>query len=150
MQLLRFALNYLHHRKDRYDRANYEWENKKYLKTILSASDDVAKMKWGGQWRMPTMAELEELLKNCKWDWVTRSGVQGYHVVSKINGNSIFLPASGDRVGDSIYDRGEQVELWSSSRSKSGAYYMVKAINKNLLMDSEYTYFGRSVRPVHP
>ena len=136
--------------KDRYDRANYEWENKKYLKTILSASDDVAKMKWGGQWRMPTMAELEELLKNCKWDWVTRSGVQGYHVVSKINGNSIFLPAAGDRVGDSIYDRGEQVELWSSSRSKSGAYYMVKAINKNLLMDSEYTYFGRSVRPVHP
>ena len=136
--------------KDRYDRANYEWENKKYLKTILSASDDVAKMKWGGQWRMPTMAELEELLKNCKWDWVTRSGVQGYHVVSKINGNSIFLPAAGDRVGDSIYDRGKQVELWSSSRSKSGAYYMVKAIKKNLIMDSEYTYFGRSVRPVHP
>ena len=136
--------------KNRYDRGNYEWENNKYPKTVLSASVDVANVKWGGQWRMPTMAELEELLKNCKWDWVTRSGVQGYHVVSKINGNSIFLPAAGDRVGDSIYDRGKQVELWSSSRSKSGAYYMVKAIKKNLLMDSEYTYFGRSVRPVHP
>ena len=139
--------------KDRYDRGNYEWGNNKYPKTVLSASVDVANVKWGGQWRMPTMAELEELLKNCKWDWVTRSGVQGYHVVSKINGNSIFLPAAGDRVGDSIYDRGEHVISnvgVGLYRLGDGAYYMVKAIKKNLIMDSEYTYFGRSVRPVHP
>ena len=99
---------------------------------------------------MPTREELEELLKKCNWEFVTRNGVKGYNVRSKINGNSIFLPAAGDRVGDSKYDVGEQVEIWSSSKSKNGSYYLVKAANKNLIMDSEYMYFGRSVRPVYP
>jgi hypothetical protein len=66
-------------------------------KTILDATDDVARVKWGGNWRIPTSAEISELRAKCSWTWTTN----GYKVTSKINGNSIFLPAAGYKSGTS-------------------------------------------------
>ena len=42
-------------------------------KTFLDPEDDAAHMNWGGSWRMPTKAELEELqnTNNCTWTWTT-------------------------------------------------------------------------------
>ena len=34
-------------------------------KTILDPEDDVAHVKWGGSWRMPTIDEYKELIYNC-------------------------------------------------------------------------------------
>ena len=59
-----------------------------------SKTRDVARVKWGGDWRMPTEREMQELNEKCIWSWVQRKGVAGYRIVSKINGNSIFLPAA--------------------------------------------------------
>ena len=64
-----------------------------YLST-LEAADDAAHENWGGAWRMPTESELDELLSNCTWKWVTQDGVNG-QLVTGPNGNSIFLPATG-------------------------------------------------------
>ena len=36
-------------------------------KTTLDLSDDAARKKWGGSWRMPTKEECEELINKCKW-----------------------------------------------------------------------------------
>ena len=66
-------------------------------KTQLERADDAASANWGGKWRMPTDAEWAELIENCAWTWTTRNGVNGYEVKSKINGNSIFLPAAGNK-----------------------------------------------------
>lgn len=63
-------------------------------KTTLAPKDDVAHVKWGDGWRMPTMAELEELRTECVWNWTIRNSVFGYQVTGP-NGNSIFLPAAG-------------------------------------------------------
>jgi hypothetical protein len=43
------------------------------------------------------MAQFKELVDsdNCKWEWKTQNGVDGYLVTSKFNGNYIFLPAAG-------------------------------------------------------
>ena len=61
----------------------------------LDYSDDIARKSWGGSWRMPTSKEQNELLQNCVWTWVSKGRMSGYLVKSRINGNSIFLPAAG-------------------------------------------------------
>ena len=75
---------------------------------------DAATANWGGAWRMPTKAEQEELLNNCTWEWTTLNGVNGQRVTGP-NGNSIFLPAAGSRVGTSSYDVGSDGDYWSST-----------------------------------
>ncbi len=86
-------------------------------KTVLDLEDDVAHVNWGGDWRMPTMAEIEELLNEeyCTWTWTTLNGVNGYEVTSKTNSNSIFFPATGCRRGSSFDLGGTAGGCWSSS-----------------------------------
>ena len=55
---------------------------------------------------MPTKEEFDELAGNCTWTWkVTQSRVGGYKITSNKTGytdRSIFLPASGDRMGGAV------------------------------------------------
>ena len=87
-------------------------------KTVLEAEDDVAHIKLGGKWRMPTEAEWWSLYIDCTWTWVTNyngTGINGM-LVTAHNGNSIFLPASG--YCDETYyyaKRGSSGRYWSSS-----------------------------------
>ena len=71
---------------------------------VKNAKYDPATANWGGNWRMPTADEVEELLENCKWEFVGN----GYRVSSKVEGNSnsIFLPAAGFRYGSQWYGNG--------------------------------------------
>ena len=118
-------------------------------KTVLDPEDDVAHVKWGGDWRMPTKAEQDELRNNCTWAWATQNGVNGYKVTGP-NGNSIFLPAAGYRYGTDVYDGGDYGRYWSGSLN---SYYSFDAFN---LYFYDYNFdwnlynrsFGRSVRPV--
>lgn len=66
---------------------------------------DIARVKWGGQWRLPSSDELKELKDKCTWTWTTRKGVAGYNVEGP-SGKSIFLPAAGERINESIVGRG--------------------------------------------
>ena len=75
---------------------------------------DVARKNWGGSWRMPTKAELEELKKKCRWEWTIQNGVNGCKVTGP-NGNSIFLPAAGSRCGSSLGRDGSYGRYWSST-----------------------------------
>ena len=65
---------------------------------ISSTKYDVAHVKWGNGWRMPTKAELKELINKCVWERKTINGVIG-RLVTGPNGNSIFLPGSEYVVG---------------------------------------------------
>ena len=76
----------------------------------LTSQYDVATANWGGDWRMPTVAELKELGYNCRWTWTTQNGVNGYNVEGP-NGNSIFLPAAGYHRGFA----GSYGSYWSST-----------------------------------
>jgi len=117
--------------KEDYSWATYKWckgssttmtkycLNSKYgtvdSKTTLDAEDDVAHVKLGGSWRMPTDAEWKELKENCEWQRETVGGVFGYTIKSSTNGNSIFLPAAGGMQGDELYSYGSSGYYWSSS-----------------------------------
>lgn len=88
-------------------------------KTTLELTDDAARVNWGGNWRMPTRAEQDELRNssNCTWTRTTQNGVKGYKVTSKKNGNSIFLPAAGCRFYDGLCGAGSYGSYLSSSLS---------------------------------
>lgn len=62
--------------------------------TRLHPADDVANVVLGGNWRMPTKAEAQELVDKCTWEWGTYIGYKGYKVTGP-NGKSIFLQAAG-------------------------------------------------------
>lgn len=83
-------------------------------KTVLDADDDVARVKLGGKWRMPTIDEWTELQTVCTWTWTTAGGVNG-ELVTGPNGNSIFLPAAGSRFRTDLYRDGFEGNYWSSA-----------------------------------
>ena len=119
----------------------------------LPADYDVAHVKWGGNWRMPTSGEQWELYNDCTWQWTTLNGVNGYTVTGP-NGNNIFLPAAGYREGTAFINQNLYGSYWNSTWS-SGALVYLGYLN---FKASELTpsgssldycgYYGRSVRPV--
>lgn len=89
--------------KKAYTRENYIDPNPNHVDMNLCGTDkDVAHVKWGGSWRMPTYSELNELVDHCDWRWTNIDGVNGYQVTGP-NGNSIFMPASGRKCDDPGY-----------------------------------------------
>ena len=120
-------------------------------KTVLEPEDDVAHVKLGGKWRMPTDAEWTELRTKCTWTWTPNyngTGVNG-RIVTATNGNSIFLPAAGYRVGTNLNRVGSYGYYWSSSLNTDypdGAWGILFAD----VVYGCYTvrYSGQSVRPV--
>lgn len=115
--------------------SKYQVDNK----TELEREDDAAHVNWGGQWRMPTRAELCELLDKCYWVWTSsynNSGISGYIVYKAKNETDrgvkvfqggipsnnynlldihIFLPAAGSVFGSSHYDIGHTCYYGTSS-----------------------------------
>jgi hypothetical protein len=76
-----------------------KWWYTKYVpsdgKNRLEPEDDAAFANLGGQWRLPTIEECNELFEKCDWMETEVNGVRGYTVTSKVEGftgNSIFLP----------------------------------------------------------
>ena len=75
--------------------------------------DDAAHVNWGGEWRMPTIDEVDELIQQCSWTWTQLNDVYGYKVTGP-NGNSIFLPAAGYKGAGPSYPSGEDGLYWIS------------------------------------
>lgn len=107
----------------------------------LPANADVATVKWGGNWRMPTMEDFNELLSECTWTYIRR--VHGFVVTGK-NGRCIFFPLLGSNYRIGSY--------WSCSlKKKLPVYLEIDEDGKNYMI-SNYNYVSGSskfhVRPV--
>lgn len=128
---------------------------------ISGTKFDVAHVKWGGKWRLPTKEEQAELRDKCKSEWVWwYNGVTGKRYTGP-NGKSIFLPSTGFRSGEEIL--GENYEgVYMSGDVYYGEdgddhhmwviwfYNPLGATNIIGGADSKYmdTYIGVAVRPV--
>ncbi len=120
--------------------------------TNLVEAHDAAHVHWGGNWRMPTDAEMSDLVGNCTTKWITTNGVSGLLVTGKgaYADRSIFLPAAGYGHDSGLDYAGSDGYYWSSTPYSgnsdlawyrdfySGAFYR----------DYYYRYLGQSVRPV--
>ncbi len=127
-------------------------------KTTLDKEDDAAYINWGSFCRMPTYGDFTGLTENCIWTWETQTNsdgqsIHGYTVKSKKNDNSIFLPASGYRYSDKLYDHDSKGWYWSSTLEftpdyvyelyfygESGGYYGISYPKDR--------YCGLPIRPV--
>ena len=76
---------------------------------------DMARHNMGAPCRLPTVGEFQELNSNCDSEWTDEDGVAGRRFTSRINGNSIFFPASGNYDGTTLSGRGSSGYYWSSS-----------------------------------
>lgn len=102
---------------------------------ILMLEDDVAHVERGSSWRMPTEKEMTELMRKCIWIWTRSSGVDGFKIISTINGNSIFLPLSN---------------YWTSSLSRGKSYgaMALRIFQDSYKLSSVARYNASVVRPV--
>ena len=117
----------------------------------LTLEQDAAHVNLGGNWRMPTKAECQELLDNCDAVWTddyNGTGVAGWVVTSKNNGNSVFFPAAGycyDSSVDFVGLYGNYLSAaWGLPSLASYLYFDYRDWG----MDSYYRYYGYSVRGV--
>ncbi len=156
--------------KEEYTLENYQWyypeyndwdcdEWEKYYKlgaTFTGTNYDVAHVKWGGDWRVPTREEWKELIENCTWQWTGINGVTGAKAVSKINGNSIFLPAAGNMV-DAEHTHDQLGCFYWTSTEYEGPDISVECRNYRANIDAtwrgadgyDYPEVGFSIRPVN-
>ena len=137
--------------KSRYDEDNCKTYERSMSDIRGNSSYDAARANWGGSWRLPTMAEFDELLNNCTRQWTTQNGVKGMRFTSKRNGNSIFFPAAGRRRGPSTYYAGESGLCWSATpyeSSTQGAYHLCFNSGGSANTYWNYRNYGHAVRPV--
>ena len=117
---------------------------------IAGTQYDVAHVKWGGSWVMPTDEQRKELADNCRQEWTTLNDVNGRKFTSKINGNCIFLPAAGYRYNSGLNNNGGNGSYWTATQYSRYAYqaysltFSTSSSGYNALGRDE----GNSVRPV--
>jgi len=74
--------------------------------TYRTASD-LAYQAFQGRATLPSAADFEELFSLCTKEWTQQDGVNGYKLTGP-NGNSIFLPAAGSRIGSDVTGEGAE------------------------------------------
>lgn len=134
-------------------------------KTILEPEDDAAHVIWGGEWRMPTKEEIQELIDKCNWKEYTKNDVDGI-LFTAANGNSIFIPKAGyyytDFDGSNDYYSMGHSNIWSSSLQIPDENHRPLAAHKmqllfyfeenklSLEVGYEARCYGLPIRPVLP
>jgi hypothetical protein len=147
-------------RYEEYDGDSYSLDFLKYAddrgeydpgdnKRVLDPEDDAASALLGGDWRMPSWAEMNELKNYCTWEWTVQDGVNGYRVTSPTNGNSIFLPAADARYGANLDDLGIYGYYWTASRWPTESYAVGMSFDAEKVSVGGFArYYGFSIRPV--
>jgi hypothetical protein len=122
--------------------------------TNLEAADDAATAT-DSSCRMPTVGECYELISNTTSVWdndYNGTGVLGRIFTSKVNDNSIFIPAAGFCLDGSAKWVGQDGDLWSSSLAsfdvKLASILGLHANGTNVITSNCYRYWGLPIRAV--
>ena len=168
--------------KTGYNWASYTWCNGSYTtltkycskseygkdgftdaKTTLDPEDDAAGYQWGGSWRMPAKADIDELIAtrnntdDYTWTWCDGSttkyagtDVAGWRIVRNSTGATLFLPAAGYRGAAGLSGAGSFGRFWSSSLDTGSPHgaWDIYFYSSGVSAYGNYRYLGLSVRPV--
>lgn len=117
---------------------------------ISETKYDVANVEWGGNWRMPTKDEWQDLVDNCKWTWVN-GGVFIYGPKPTYE-NWIFLPVNGVMSNKTSPVDIDNAGYWSSNKGLSlgdASHLILHSTSKKVSVESGGPrYLGYNVRAV--
>lgn len=145
------------HEKDsgyEFTSANYTAKGLSYANGVLTAyeialAEDAARVNLGGNWRMPTKAEFEELYNNTNVTWATITGVAGRKFTNKVDASKyIFMPITGQYRGTILAYINERGYYWSSTHYGSSEAYNLSFGKDSQGMYETYPYYGSTVRAV--
>lgn len=117
----------------------------------LELEDDAAHINMGGDWHMPTPAQIQELINETTSTWEAQNGVNGRLFTSKIDSSkSIFIPAAGYAWGGSLSYSGSFVRVWSSMLCTYNADYgqSLEFFSGNVSLYGSYRCNVHSIRGV--
>lgn len=113
------------------------WDNVVNIGSDIAGTGyDAATANWGAPWRMPSLAQCQELCINTTSEWTTQKGVNGQKFTGP-NGGTIFFPAVGYRWNSDLLNAGSYGNCWSSTLAES--YSSFPWSNSSL---SWFLYFG--------
>ena len=113
-------------------------------KATLHLDNDAAHIHMGGKWHMPTKEQFEELLdeKNTASTWIYDyciREVSGRLFRSRINDETLFIPANGFISNHQCVQNGQTCSLWTSSIDFSSVYNCT-----DFFCDKYDTYLART------
>ena len=116
--------------------------------SVLQSTDDAATFLWGNDWRIPTLTEWNELLRNTTITWTINNGVKGMLFTSS-NGNSLFIPAAGYCEYNQSITSINKGFYWSNQLGLDPrvAYYLSFSSDQ-CEMSRAFRYLGYRIRPV--
>lgn len=120
--------------------------------SLLQKGDDVAYLRWGDGWSIPTVEQCRELVKNTSSKYAIRNGIEG-RLFAASNGNSLFMPFAGSRMLDASevsVDLKSHGHYWSCSlySDNSDKAWELWFGSTRISVSGEDRYYGRTVRPV--
>ena len=124
-------------------------------KTQLEPADDAATVKLGAPWRMPTEAEIEELVAGCTWTKETINGTPCLRATSKANGKSIVICTAG-LMDDTSHDAQHITAafwastLYSASSARGTAFLELGNETFEPATGNGPRKLGLPIRAVHP
>ena len=129
--------------------------------TIAGTEYDAAHREWGGNWRMPTMLEMRQLIDECTWtrkSYTDKDGVvtSGYEITRTGYSGKLFLPCAGQLSNGFNYSNNAYYwtdEIYPSLRETFNTYayaLVTNYINGNIDLDKIERQYGLLIRPVLP
>ena len=151
-------------RRETETKSDYSWGTYKFgasspfskydtdSKTILESVDDIAAQTYGSNYRMPTKAEIEELIELPNKLVTNHNGVHGLNgrVFTGTNGNTLFIPAAGYFDGSTHDLVGSRCFLWAGSLNSDYTYgaWDLYFNSGSISLGSNDRCYGYSVRCV--
>ncbi len=120
------------------------------MRNIAGSKFDVASVRMGSMWTIPTSEQWNELIDYCKWEWVKCRGRQGWKITGP-NGNQIFLPAGGMKGGNDCYSKDDHGYYLTSDYDPSDDspyQFFTNGGCREIRSSGGYRAYGHNVRAV--
>ena len=120
------------------------------LGNIAGSQYDVAHVRQGAPYAMPTSEQWKELIDYCKWEWVKYKGHHGWKITGP-NGNWIFLPAGGMKAKEDVCKKDEFGYYWLSEydfQDGSPCSFFTNGGCRDIRPGGSYSTYGFNVRAV--
>lgn len=116
---------------------------------ISGTKFDVAHIKWGGNWTMPSLKQFDELTNECTYRWGSYKGKMGMEITGP-NGATLFFPATGIKWWNERYHLRTTGGFWTSTANRSVTSPCCFGFDENKMGTNLIAgvWDGQTIRPV--